>query len=90
VLAIGVNGGAGVVGRGVTTVYDSDGSPYTSPSRTDVGGVVGGVIGLNLGVIGVSLSVDDYIYNPGVFEELGVTRRTQNDLQFSLGLGTRF
>jgi hypothetical protein len=25
-----------------------------------------------------------------VFEELGVTRRTQNDLQFSLGLGTRF
>ena len=90
IFALGVNGGVGVVGRGATTVYDSEGLPYTSPSRTDIGGVVGGTAGVNLGVIGLFLSVDDYIYNPSVFEELGVKSQTQNDLQFSFGLGTRF
>ncbi len=90
ILALGVNGGVGVVGRGPTTVYDSEGNPYTSPSRTDVGGVVGGTAGVNLGVIGLFVSVDDYIYNPSVFQELGVESQTQNDLQFSFGLGTRF
>jgi hypothetical protein len=90
ILALGVNGGVGVVGRGPTTVYDSEGLPYTSPSRTDLGGVIGGTAGVNLGVIGLFLSVDDYIYNPSVFEELGVKSQTQNDLQFSFGLGTRF
>jgi hypothetical protein len=90
ILAIGVNGGVGVVGRGETTVQDTDGNLYTTPSRTDIGGVAGGTVGLNLGVIGLFVSVDDYIYNPGVFEELGVKSETQNDLQFSFGLGTRF
>jgi hypothetical protein len=90
VFALGVNGGVGVVGRGATTVYDSEGMPYTSPSRTDVGGVVGGTAGVNLGIIGLFVSVDDYIYKPSVFEELGVKSPTQNDLQFSFGLGTRF
>lgn len=90
VLAFGVNGGVGVVGRGETTVFDDTGTPYTDPSRTDVGGVVGGTVGVNLGVIGLFVSVDDYIYNPGVFEDLGVKSQTQNDLQFSFGLGTRF
>ncbi len=90
ILTIGVNGGVGVVGRGPTTVIDSEGNSYTDVSRTDVGGVAGGTVGLNLGVIGLFVSVDDYIYNPSVFEELGVTAETQNDLQFSFGLGTRF
>lgn len=90
VLALGVNGGVGVVGRGATNVFDSEGTPYTSPSRTDIGGVVGGTAGVNLGVIGLFVSVDDYIYNPGVFEELGVKNDTQHDLQFSFGFGTRF
>lgn len=90
ILAFGVNGGVGVVGRGETTVFDDSGTPYTDRSRTDVGGVVGGTVGLNLGVLGVFVSVDDYIYNPGVFEDLGVKSQTQNDLQFSFGFGTRF
>ena len=89
ILAIGVNGGVGVVGRGPTTVYDSEGTPFTAPSNTDIGGVAGGTIGFNLGVIGLFVSVDNYIYNPSVFEELGVKSKTQNDLQFSFGLGTR-
>ena len=90
VFAIGVNGGVGVVGRGETTVVDDAGTPYTDQSRTDVGGVVGGTAGVNLGVIGLFVSVDDYIYNPSVFEDLGVKSQTQNDLQFSFGFGTRF
>jgi len=90
ILAFGVNGGVGVVGRGETTVFDDSGTPYTDRSRTDVGGVVGGTVGLNLGVLGVFVSADDYIYNPGVFEDLGVKSQTQNDLQFSFGFGTRF
>jgi len=90
ILAIGANGGVGVVGRGETVVTDDAGNRYTDPKRTDIGGVVGGTVGLNLGVIGVFVSVDDYIYKPGVFEDLGVKAQTQNDLQFSFGLGTRF
>jgi hypothetical protein len=90
ILAIGVNGGVGVVGRGATTVYDDIGAPYTDQSRTDIGGVVGGTAGVNLGVIGLFVSVDDYIYNPSVFEDLGVKSNTQNDLQFSFGFGTSF
>jgi hypothetical protein len=90
ILALGVNGGVGVVGRGETVVADDVGNQYTDASRTDIGGVVGGTVGFNLGVIGLFLSVDDYLYKPSVFEELGLKSRTQNDLQFSFGLGTRF
>jgi hypothetical protein len=89
-LMLGVNGGVGVVGRGETVVTDDSGNQYTDPSRTDIGGVVGGTVGLSFGGFGLFVSVDDYIYQPGVFEELGVKAQTQNDLQFSFGLGTRF
>lgn len=90
ILALGVNGGVGVVGRGETVVTDDAGNRYVDQSRTDVGGVVGGTVGLNLGVIGLFVSVDDYIYKSSVFEDLGVKSPTQNDLQFSFGFGTRF
>lgn len=90
VLVLGVSGGVGMVGRGETVVTDQDGNRYTDPSRTDLGGVVGGTVGLNLGGFGLFVSVDDYIYKPSVFQELGVTSATQNDLQFSFGFGTRF
>jgi hypothetical protein len=90
ILSLGLNGGVGVVGRGTTTVTDDNGAVYTDQSRNDIGGVVGGTVGLNLGVLGVFVSVDDYIYNPSVFEDLGVSTQTQNDLQFSFGLGGSF
>jgi hypothetical protein len=89
-LSLGVNGGVGLVGRGPTAVTDDEGNVYTDVSRNDWGGVVGGTVGLNLGIIGVFVSVDDYIYNPSVFEQLGVKSDTQNDLQFSFGFGSRF
>ena len=57
---------------------------------TAVGFAIGAVFSGMAGYIGLFVSVDDYIYNPGVFEELGVKSQTQNDLQFSFGLGTRF
>lgn len=87
ILAFGLNGGVGVVGRGATTATDGNGNSYSDKSRTDVGGVAGAVIGLNFGGLGLSLSADDYIYHPKVFESLGATSSTQHDLQFSLGLG---
>lgn len=87
ILAFGVNGGVGVVGRGATTATDRNGNSYTDKSRTDVGGVAGAVVGLNLGGLGLSLSADDYIYNSKVFADLGANNSTQHDLQFSLGLG---
>lgn len=90
ILALGVNGGVGVVGRGETVVTDDTGTQYSDPSRSDIGGVVGGTVGINLGLIGLFVSVDDYIYQPSVFEELGLKPKTQNDLQLSFGLGTRF
>lgn len=90
ILSIGLNGGAGVVGRGATTVTDDNGTVHTDVARTDLGGVVGGTVGINLRVFAVFLSVDDYIYNPSVFEQLGVKAETQNDLQFSVGLGGKF
>jgi len=89
-LMLGVNGGVGVVGRGETVVTDDTGAQYTDPSRTDIGGVVGGTVGLSFGGFGLFVSVDDYIYQPSVFEELGIKAETQNDLQFSFGFGTRF
>jgi hypothetical protein len=86
-LAVGVNGGVGVVGRGATTATDQNGASYVSKAQHDVGGVVGATVGINLGGLGLSVSADDYIYNPKVFQELGAKSQRQQDLQFSLGLG---
>ncbi len=87
IVAIGLNGGVGVAGRGATTVTASDGNTYTDKSRTDVGGVVGATVGVNLGPIHLFASADDYIYKPKVFEALGATVKTQNDVQVAVGFG---
>ena len=41
----------------------------------------------NLGGIGLFIAVDNYIYNPTVFEAQGVKANTQNDIQIQFGLG---
>jgi hypothetical protein len=87
VVSLGFSGGLGLAGRGSTTLVDNLGNSITSPSATDVGGVVGGTIGFNLGGFGIFFGVDDYIYNPTVFVEQGVKTNTQNDLQISFGFG---
>lgn len=87
IVGLGLNGGVGLAGRGATTLPTPGGEVLTSPSTTDVGAVIGGTLGFNLGGIGLFVSVDDYIYNASVFEAQGVTSQRQNDLQFSFGLG---
>ncbi|MEP6571087.1 MAG: hypothetical protein ABJD11_00260 [Gemmatimonadota bacterium] len=89
ILSVGVNGGVGVVGRGKTTIDDpsNPGSSLTDPSRTDIGGVAGATVGVNLGGLGLFVSADDYIYNPKVFTQLGAKPTRQNDIQISFGLG---
>ncbi len=88
-LSLGINGGVGLVGRGKTTIDDpgNPGMTITDPSRTDIGGVAGAMLGIRLGGFGVFVSADDYIYNPAVFEQLGAKSKTQNDIQISFGLG---
>lgn len=85
--AFGLNGGVGLVGRGATTATDASGNSYVSKARSDLGGVFGATVGFNLGGLGLSVSADDYIYNPSMFEQLGARTRTQHDFQFSLGVG---
>lgn len=86
-VALGVNGGLGLAGRGAGVLVTPGGQPITTESTTDLGGVIGGTVGLNLGGFGVFVSVDSYIYNPSVFEQAGLKSPTQNDLQFSFGFG---
>ena len=87
IFSLGLSGGLGLVRRGATTVVDNLGQSLTSPSTTDLGGVVGATAGINFGGFGLFIGVDDYIYNPTVFEDQGVKSKTQNDLQISFGLG---
>lgn len=86
-ISLGFSGGVGLAGRGATTFVDNTGTTFTSKSATDVGGVIGGTVGINLGGFGIYFGVDDYIYNPTVFVEQGVKTNTQNDLQISFGFG---
>ncbi len=87
-LYLGVGGGVGLAGRGALTITTPGGQTLTQPSSTDVGGVISGTIGVNLGGLGLFLSVDDYIYNPSVFAEADPgSSPTQNDLQLNIGFG---
>lgn len=86
-VSFGLGAGLGLIGRSETRVVTTDGQVLTSPSETDVGGLITGVIGINLGGLGLFVSVDNYIYQPSVFSEQGVANPTQNDIHFNLGLG---
>ena len=86
---LGLGGGIGLAGRGALTLTTPGGQVLEQPSSTDVGGVISGTIGLNLGGFGLFLSVDDYIYNPTVFADAGGST-TQNDLQLNIGFGVPF
>jgi hypothetical protein len=86
-VSFGLGGGLGIVNRGETRLVTPGGEPLTSPGETDIGGLVTGIIGINIGGLGLFVSVDNYIYQPSVFSELGVANPTQNDIHFNLGLG---
>lgn len=85
---LGLGGGVGFVGRGALTLTTPSGEVLQQESTTDLGGVIGGTVGLNLGGFGLFLAVDSYIYNPSVFAQLEPgSSPTQNDLQFNIGFG---
>ena len=79
---LGLNAGASLVKRG--------GDAYANlEDKTDVGGVVGATVGFRLGgLLSFYVAADDYIYGT-TFAEAGTLeeKKTQNDVQLSLGLG---
>ena len=86
-VSFGLGGGLGVIGRSETRIVTPEGQSLTSPGETDFGALITGVMGINIGGLGLFVSVDNYIYQPSVFSELGVANPTQNDIHFNLGLG---
>jgi hypothetical protein len=79
---LGLNAGASLVKRG--------GDAYANDEdKTDVGGVVGAAVGFRLGsFLSFYVAADDYIYGR-TFIEAGTLeeKKTQNDVQLSLGFG---
>jgi hypothetical protein len=81
---LGLNAGASLVKRG-GTAYEND------ADKSDIGGVVGTTLGFRLGsFLSFYVAAEDYIYgrtfvdaSSGSLEE----KKTQNDVQLSLGLG---
>jgi hypothetical protein len=79
---LGLNAGASLVKRGGEAYADAE-------DKTDVGGVVGATVGFRLGsLLSFYVAADDYIYgttfaDAGTLEE----KKTQNDVQLSLGFG---
>lgn len=79
---LGLNAGASLVKRG--------GDAYANDEdKTDVGGVVGAAVGFRLGsFLSFYVAADDYIYGR-TFVEAGALeeKKTQNDVQLSVGFG---
>jgi hypothetical protein len=76
-----LNAGASLVKRG--------GEAYkTASDKTDIGGVVGASVGVNLGgLLSFYLAADDYIYGTRIADPTSATKQTQNDVQIALGFG---
>ncbi len=76
-----VNGGASLVKHGGDAYKDVQ-------DKTDVGGVVGASIGLNLGgPLSFYVAADDYIYGTRIADPTATTKQTQNDVQIAVGFG---
>ena len=80
---LGLNAGASLVKRGGDAYADAE-------DKTDVGGVVGATVGFRLGsLLSFYVAADDYIYGT-TFVETGTLeeeKKTQNDVQLSVGFG---
>lgn len=78
---LSLNGGASLVKRGGDAYQDAE-------DKTDVGGVVGASVGVNLGgMLSFYVAADDYIYGTRVADPTSDTKQTQNDVQIALGFG---
>ena len=79
---LGLNAGGSLVKRG-GEAYDS------LADKTEIGGVVGATVGLNLGgFLSFYVAAEDYIYGTS-FAEAGSLeeKKTQNDIQLAVGFG---
>lgn len=76
-----LNGGASLIKRGGDAYRNAE-------DKTDIGGVVGASVGLNLGgMLSFYVAADDYIYGTRVADPTSTTKQTQNDVQIALGFG---
>lgn len=76
-----LNAGASLVKRGGEAYKDAT-------DKTDIGGVVGASVGVNLGgLLSFYVAADDYIYGTRIADPTSATKQTQNDVQIALGFG---
>ncbi|HEY8257879.1 MAG TPA: outer membrane beta-barrel protein [Gemmatimonadales bacterium] len=76
-----LNGGASLVKRGGDAYQDAE-------DKTDVGGVVGAAVGVNLGgMLSFYVAADDFIYGTRIADPTSPAKQTQNDVQIALGFG---
>lgn len=76
-----LNAGASMIKRG--------GEAYRNATdKTDIGGVVGTSVGVNLGgLLSFYVAADDYIYGTRIADPTSTTKQTQNDVQIAVGFG---
>lgn len=58
-----------------------------STEETDVGGVLGAIVGFRLGPINLQLNVEDYIYSATFSGATQTSSKTQHDIHIGLGWG---
>ena len=75
-----LHGGASVVRRGGEAFEDQ-------LDRTDIGGVAGATVGVQLGMLSFYVNADDYIYKASFEGATATEEVTQHDVHLSFGLG---
>jgi hypothetical protein len=75
-----LHGGASVVRRGGEAFEDQ-------LDRTDIGGVAGATVGIQLGMLSFYVNADDYIYKASYAGGATTEKVTQHDIHLSFGLG---
>jgi hypothetical protein len=75
-----LHGGASVIRRGGEAFEDQ-------LDRTDIGGVAGATVGIQLGMLSFYVNADDYIYKASFEGDAATEQVTQHDVHLSFGLG---
>ncbi|MGE5927523.1 MAG: hypothetical protein ACM357_09225 [Gemmatimonadota bacterium] len=75
-----LHGGASVIRRGGEAFEDQ-------LDRTDIGGVAGATVGIQLGMLSFYVNADDYIYKASFEGDTATEQVTQHDVHLSFGLG---
>ena len=76
-----LNAGASLIKRGGEAYKDAT-------DKSDIGGVFGATVGLNLGgMLSFYVAADDYVYGTRIADPTATTKQTQNDVQIAFGFG---